>query len=202
MTAPQTRIKGRLGLSFSVAAEKPSQRREGHQTIRVRSAKQLSQSARSSSTSDEPKSERKPFYTKKKVGPEVRAKGEAILEQLKADSPHFFGDKPKLMALGLHRAIREKYDLSASVTHFIVKAISYPIAYKAATAVPGAQRYDLDGNAVDEVTDAHRQHAMKNLMGIKRARDAGKERAERRKQRCLKNKDRPLKDGLTDYKHG
>lgn len=187
------RIKGRLGLSLSVAAEKPTQRREGHQTIRVRSAKQLSQSARRD-TAERPTEGGRKFYAKKKVGPEVRAKGEAILEQLKTDSPHFFSDKPKPMALGLHKAIREKYDLSASVTHFIVKAISFPISYKAAIAVPGAQRYDLDGNAVDAVSASHRQHAMKSLMGIKRARDAGKERAERRKQRSLKSKDRPTGD--------
>lgn len=58
MTAPQPRINGRPGLNLPVEAEKPTQRREGHQAIRVPSARQLSQTAHSK-ISDEPQGEHK-----------------------------------------------------------------------------------------------------------------------------------------------
>ena len=40
------------------------------------------------------------------------------------------------------------------------------VEYLAALAAPGSQRHDLDGRAVDEVSEAHREHAARRLAAL------------------------------------
>lgn len=120
----------------------------------------------------------------------------ALLKKLQADFAVFRDCLP--LAIGIDKQLQTRLEDVERKTLRVALGIHTSSLRYLKAMTKATQRFDLDGQATDEVTDAHRAHATEALRErIKK--DAEKRKLQREAEEAEKRKDRKLEQLLAKF---